>query len=441
MAFPRRCKPPGQPPYTPPPIYCQLRPSDQKPTARPGALTRVHEGSRRGSCHPRQPHHRPRRSHRVSRAVKRTEASPAPFVCAGAARGAGDKTNKQQPLGIRLPPRQSVQVPGWIPGLRTGVMPDERAGLAAAGGAAATIVDVQKTGADAGEEKDKIAVSVEAAGCTLRILRRDLEEDNVDPCFFEPTYTVAGSTGFVVWEGSWMLMNYVATQMRDEIRGKKVVELGSGTGLAGLFIAAHGAHVMTTDLVSVVEECLNDNIAMNRRPPTPVGDEAPAVTGECKDALPATAPETADPGAPPIEALRLVPDACSGTPWAGATPIGLLGGTCVAQELDWVRPVREQAAPLDFADADIILAAETVWLKELIEPFVVTVVSLLSSPKRPPCYLSYHNRGTEQSVTFATTGELLDSLRAHGCAVDLITEGVPPRAGISCVMYRVTLSG
>jgi len=339
-------------------------------------------------------------------------------------------------------------------------MPDERTSRELMGGPETRLLYAKKAdgvGDLGGGGQDKIAVSVEAAGCTIRILRRDLEADDapLDPCFFEPSYTVAGATGFVVWEGSWMLMNYVATQMADEVRGRRVVELGSGTGLAGLFIAAYGAHVLMTDLPSVVTECLMDNIALNsgsssNSSRTCCGevttDNARSLPAAASDAVAGEqpAPQDEDQVANAVLGVSVggvapaVPsDARCG--WENSTPIGLLGGSATAQALDWVRPVKEQAAPLDFADADIILAAEVVWLKELVEPFVITLVTLLSSPKRPRCYMAYHNRGSETSVTFATTDDLLSCLRDHGCVVKLVTEGVPPRAGISCVIYAVTL--
>ena len=34
-----------------------------------------------------------------------------------------------------------------------------------------------------------------------------------------------------IWEGSWVMIDLLKGQLGDDLRGKRVVELGSGTGL------------------------------------------------------------------------------------------------------------------------------------------------------------------------------------------------------------------
>lgn len=48
--------------------------------------------------------------------------------------------------------------------------------------------------------------------------------------FFDPSYTVAGTTGNAVWEGCWVMLEYVKTSLQDKMRNKKVTELGYVSG-------------------------------------------------------------------------------------------------------------------------------------------------------------------------------------------------------------------
>jgi hypothetical protein len=55
--------------------------------------------------------------------------------------------------------------------------------------------------------------------------------------------------GTIVWSGAELLCEYMAeTFGANGLAGVHIVELGSGTGLAGIFAAALGAHVVLTDL-------------------------------------------------------------------------------------------------------------------------------------------------------------------------------------------------
>jgi hypothetical protein len=75
----------------------------------------------------------------------------------------------------------------------------------------------------------------------------------------------------------------------------------------------------------------------------------------------------------------------SGGGWSNAAAIGALGGSVTVAPLDWTIPIEEQlrdGGP-DPRHADVILAAETVWLEELVEPFVGTVVEILTGMAEP----------------------------------------------------------
>lgn len=69
--------------------------------------------------------------------------------------------------------------------------------------------------------------------------------------------------GAVVWDASVVFSKYVehnpSTFNRANFNNKKVIELGSGCGLGGLCLMLKGAHVVMTDLPSVIEVLTTQN--------------------------------------------------------------------------------------------------------------------------------------------------------------------------------------
>ena len=233
-----------------------------------------------------------------------------------------------------------------------------------------------------------IAVSAACAGSTVTIFRKDLEEDDCqDPNFFDADYSVAGATGFAVWDGAWALIEQLRGDLGDRLRGKRVLELGSGTGLAGLCAAASGAHILLTDIASVTSGMLEPNIVHNA--PDGVADGAS---------------ETA-----------------AAASWPGSVPVGSRGGSAAAHALDWFKPVPEDLRPTLHAGLDYVLASEVVWLAELVEPFVTTLVALLELPSRPVGLVVCRERATAASQTFAHLSDVLTLLEENGCSVTLIS--------------------
>ena len=172
--------------------------------------------------------------------------------------------------------------------------------------------------------------------------------------------------------------------------------------MKGLVAAALGAHVLITDLQSVVTEMIEPNILRNSAGNSQVSSS-----------------------------------------WRGAHTIGVRGGTAAAMNLDWTQDISCQSHINNPLESDLLIAADTVWLKSLIVPFATTVASILAPRRinteelpsgevsRGPayCFLAFQERSHPGSETFAGTTELLDALRAANCSVELLPARVIPEHG------------
>lgn len=244
------------------------------------------------------------------------------------------------------------------------------------------------------------ATSFVVADCSLRVLQRQMrtldddsasengaaaaDDDELDANFFEPDYELAATTGSNVWESSFVCasaLNDPEMHVFDGIRGKRVVELGAGVGLLSLAMAAFGAHVLSSDVAPVVKGLMCDNIAL----------AAPSGSANVRD-FP----------------RRDV--------WQRALALGTRGGSIVAAPINWLEPLSAQFdEPLN---VDFVVAADTLWLESLVEPFVSTAMALLGdAPSHRRMLLAYRERGDEHSTTFCTTDRVLDAFRARRCTV------------------------
>lgn len=263
----------------------------------------------------------------------------------------------------------------------------------------------------------------------LKITHRNiLDEYEIDPNFFEPGYTLAASTGYLrVWEGSEILTSFMACnyEMQKLIRNRRVIELGSGSGLLGLAAAALGGHVLLTDLTFLVEDVLRRNIKQN---------ENVSRNDELNQQLEANE----------ISTKNGTEDCCA---WPGSLCVG--DGSAATQALDWTKSIDVQAPSddkmlyhCDPRRAEIIIAAECVWLRDLVLPFVNTVIELMHGQYQPKCILSFRDRSDDslEDGAFAGVKEVVKAFEERGCIQRTIHQVPTEDEGKMCIVYEITLA-
>ncbi|CAJ1933432.1 unnamed protein product [Cylindrotheca closterium] len=257
------------------------------------------------------------------------------------------------------------------------------------------------------------------------------EEDGaMDPFFFDTGYTLAGKTGFQVWPGSRLVveaMTFVdASNNHDSPRlrtwqermanGAKVLELGSGVGVVGASLASFGAHVLLSDLQTLVQNSTQPNLQRNANNKNQQSFRANYDDTEIVLSSPPR------PSWLPSNAVRI------GKGWAASTAV------------DWTIPLPEQvqhiraskASTTNSADSssssenilgqiEVVIASDCVWLVSMMEPLFDTVQYVFQHNPNAKLLLSFQRRDgstttpessdSSESSMFTTVDKILTAIQ------------------------------
>lgn len=279
---------------------------------------------------------------------------------------------------------------------------------------------------------------------TVDSSKEEEEEDEcaVDPCFFDPGYTCAGKTGFQVWPGTRLMVEALLLLLSSaennhhpslahwqhairrgianneshhqrRRRPLRVLELGAGVGVVGTLLANAGAHVLLTDLPSLVQKSLQPNLQRN------AAKHHHPTTNEVE--------ETKDPPSwlLPRPSTDPVPNNDDDNDDDNDTkPLAMGQGWVAATSLDWTKSTDQQLTN-EQCDVDVIIASDCVWLVSMLDGLLSTVASICQRATRPPIFLmSFQRRdpanGNPDNAMFTTVDRVLAEVMARGWTVDCL---------------------
>lgn len=225
--------------------------------------------------------------------------------------------------------------------------------------------------------------------------QKDPHSDDIDPNFFDRDSTVAVMTGPQrVWPGAEKLMKFMLADEGKLLPSPSegvVIELGSGVGYVGLGLS----------VVRPVRICVTD------------------VAHHVTDMLLPTIRDVGHHKAP--QAGLYYPVGCG-----EAAAMGLYWGRPLSSYFTAERPKGDEIK--------LILAAECVWLKELLDPFLSTTQELLDANPQAYMVLAFVDRSTPKSTVFASRQDLDVCMEKWGLSTAPLA---PFDAEINCQILNV----
>jgi predicted nicotinamide N-methyase len=238
------------------------------------------------------------------------------------------------------------------------------------------------TGAERGDAHDEPASAPAAVAegffdlANADVVRYAVGGD--DELVVEQDQSLHDSCGGIVWESAFCLAQLLQRDGGKRVRGKRVVELGAGAGLLGMSAAKLGAeNVVLTDHPSAMP-LLRRNVRRNFP-----NDEETSVSGETTE----TRNDSHDAN---DENTRNMPPRVS------------------CHELDWqneshLRSVLNESREGGPGAFDVALAADVVFAKDLVRPFLRCVAAALArsrDPRRATAYVCLQERCAEAFAEF-----------------------------------------
>eukprot|EP00752_Nemacystus_decipiens_P016329 g14604.t1 len=200
----------------------------------------------------------------------------------------------------------------------------------------------------------------------------------------DPTSDNLGTT---IWDASVILVRYMERNpqlySRRKLEGKRVLELGAGCGLAGMFFALQGAHVTFTDLIEVVP-LLQRNVTMN------LGGQA-------------------------VEHART--SHCNASDKEGKASAAATCPKAKVLEYDWGKPLDGLSPPYDY-----VIACDCVYVERLVESLVwsmtqcsgrSTTVLVASEKREEITYAKFRERLSEDFAVRQAPRRHMDKAYDH----------------------------
>eukprot|EP00980_Cylindrotheca_fusiformis_P002545 scaffold600_cov68-Cylindrotheca_fusiformis.AAC.3 len=334
--------------------------------------------------------------------------------------GAGDGFHCQEYLGPSQPPPQNdddddeywdddrpvVWFQCTIPTITTTELPETSSTSVSTKATTTTTKMVSLTFECLEPSCDVLMQDEKSSTATATGGKKDYDYDGaMDPFFFDPGYTLAGKTGFQIWPGSRLLVeallvplstttetsntNIRLVQWQERIQNPKesdatirILELGSGVGMVGTSLAAvAGAHVLLTDLKTLVENSTQPNLQRNS---TSTSTKIPDVNS-CW-----------------LTKHHMKNMVSIGKGWAATTPIDwtipLISTDTFSSDhhqnnnIQQQQNIQNQLELEDIQNIDLILASDCIWLVSMMEPLFDIVDCIFTHNPQAKFLLSFQRR-------------------------------------------------